>query len=230
MNDREEFWYHYKHPDLLKANPSGMVPTIQHEDGRVVTESIVGVEFVDEFAIAGKMSSAPSLMPDDPFERAHARNMAVRMNRTVTNGYYEALVRDTDEDRRRGFDLVLEGLDEFAATLSSSSPTTSFWNGHESLTLVDCVLFPYAWRLCALETYRGFEVPETWTTYAGWLDRVTSLPSVSRTLPRKDRYLAHVKKYASGKARSKVGNAVRRGVSAVDYDDTLDGDDTRVAS
>lgn len=35
----------------------------------------------------------------------------------------------------------------------------------------------------------------------------------------------HVKKYAEGKARSKVGNAVRRGVSAHEYDDKVDGDE-----
>ena len=33
-----------------------------------------------------------------------------------------------------------------------------------------------------------------------------------------------VKKYAEGKARSKVGNAVRRGASAHEYDDKVDGD------
>ena len=43
--------------------------------------------------------------------------------------------------------------------------------------------------------------------------------------PGKERYLQHVKKYAEGRARSKVGNAVRRGVAAHDYSDTLDGDE-----
>jgi len=56
-----------------------------------------------------------------------------------------------------------------------------------------------------------------------WLDRATSLDYVAPTLPGKERYLAHVAKYAEGKARSKVGNAVRRGVAAHDYDDDKDG-------
>ena len=82
-----------------------------------------------------------------------------------------------------------------------------------------------------LEHYRGpaFALPTSgegglWAKYHAWLERATALPCVARTLPDKERYLTHVKKYAEGKARSKVGNAVRRGASAHEYDDKLDGD------
>ena len=61
-----------------------------------------------------------------------------------------------------------------------------------------------------------------WEKYGAWLARMSALPSVAPTLPDKERYLQHVKKYAEGKARSKVSNAVRRGASAHDYDDKLD--------
>ncbi len=57
----------------------------------------------------------------------------------------------------------------------------------------------------------------------GKVDRVI-IDAVARTLPDKDRYVAHVAKYAHGKARSKVGNAVRRGAAAHDDDDDVDGD------
>ena len=66
-------------------------------------------------------------------------------------------------------------------------------------------------RLYVLEHYRGdnFSVPLScgdgvWEKYAAWLARATSVESVARTLPDKERYLAHVAKYAEGKARSKV--------------------------
>jgi len=133
----------------------------------------------------------------------------------------------------------------------------SFWSGGSSLGLVDCVLLPYAYRLYVLEHYRGpaFAVPKPsaessqsphpdassnvdnqaaaekedalWAWYHNWLAQCLALPNVQRTLPDKARYLEHVKKYAEGKARSKVGNAVRRGADAHAYDDKLDGDDTQ---
>ena len=58
-DDREDFWYHYKSPGLLEANPLGMVPTLVDENGRVVTESAVCVQFVDELAKV-RGGSAPS--------------------------------------------------------------------------------------------------------------------------------------------------------------------------
>ena len=49
-----------------------------------------------------------------------------------------------------------------------------------------------------------------------------NLDAVKRTLPDKNEYLEHIYKYADGSARSKVANAVRRGVSAHELDDKLD--------
>lgn len=53
-------------PDYLRLNPNGVVPTIVH-DGKVVFESSVIVEYIDE-AFPG-----PALRPSDAFGRAEAR-------------------------------------------------------------------------------------------------------------------------------------------------------------
>lgn len=58
--------------------------------------------------------------------------------------------------------------------------------------------------------------------YTEWHDHVMRLPAVVRTLPDKARYLEHIAKYATSSARSKVANAVRRGVAAHELDDELD--------
>ena len=39
--ERDDWWYHWKSPGLLEANPLGMVPTLVADDGRAVTESVV---------------------------------------------------------------------------------------------------------------------------------------------------------------------------------------------
>jgi glutathione S-transferase len=222
--ERSDWWYHWKSPGLLEANPNGMVPTLlEPATGRAVTESVVCIEFIDEYATAHG-GLAPSLLPADPFERARARVAAERVNKSVTAGYYAALVRTDEDERRAGFDKILAGLRAF-----TSESVGDFWGG-STLGLVDCVLLPYAYRLYVLEHYRGFYVPREgeqglWARYHAWLDRACSLGYVAPTLPEKERYLRHVAKYAEGKARSKVGNAVRRGVSAVEYDDKIDGDE-----
>ena len=48
IKTKHENWYHYKSPDLLKANPLGMVPTIKDEFNNVITESIVCIQYIDE--------------------------------------------------------------------------------------------------------------------------------------------------------------------------------------
>lgn len=86
--------------------------------------------------------------------------------------------------------------------------------------------------------------------YKSWYDHVFSLEAVKRTLPDKSRYLEHIGKYADSRyvcvfalnyhfntsfymylpdysiasesARSKVANAVRRGVAAHEIDDVKD--------
>lgn len=225
-DERKDWYYHWKSPGLMKANPLGMVPTlVEPSSGRTVTESIVAVQFVDELA-AARDGKAPSLMPGDPFERARARVAADNVNRTVCSSYYGCLVREEQAERKAAFDKLKAGLLDFI-----DQSAGDFFNGPH-LGLVDCVLLPYAYRLYVLEHYRGpdFALPTSgeggkWEAYHAWLARALELPALKKTVPDKDRYLVHVKKYAEGKARSKVGNAVRRGVSAHEYDDKVDGDE-----
>ena len=228
--DRNDWYYHWKSPGLLAANPAGMVPTLRDANtGRVVTESLVCIEFIDELA-ALQGTAAPPLLPSDPFERARARVAADKVNKTVCSAYYRVLVRTDAEERKAAFGDLLDGLREFTRGMSGD-----FYSGSDGLGLVDCTLLPYAYRLYVLEHYRGaeFALPSSgegglWDTYQAWLARCVGLESVKRTLPAKERYLEHVKKYAEGKARSKVGNAVRRGVAAHEYSDKVDGEEERV--
>jgi ganglioside-induced differentiation-associated protein 1 len=53
-------------PEYLKLNPNGVVPTLVH-DGRVIIESTLIIEYLDE------VFRDPPLMPADPYQRAQAR-------------------------------------------------------------------------------------------------------------------------------------------------------------
>ena len=119
-DDREDFWYHYKSPGLLEANPLGMVPTLVDEDGRVVTESAVCVQFVDAVRGCDELArvpggAAPPLVDADPFVAARGADPLRRdkVNRTVCSGYYRVLVRNGGREKGGGFAQILDGLNAF---------------------------------------------------------------------------------------------------------------------
>lgn len=218
----EEAAYHWKSPALIAANPSGMVPTLLDEaTGRVAKESLVTVEFVDDYARAHG-STAASLMPSEPFGRADARVMSNWVNAKACSPYYSVLCKQDPAEQRAAFDGLVGALREFGARLEKRG---AFFCG-ESLSLVDIALLPWANRYYVFEHYRGaaFAIPTdgTLAAYHEWLSRCNRLAAVSGTTPDKDRYLEHIKKYATNTARSKVANAVRRGVAAHEYDDAKD--------
>jgi len=135
------------------------------------------------------------------------------------------LVRKDDSERREHFDKLVSGLKNFAAELEKTDGP--LFLPDSQLSNVDLALIPWAYRYYVFEHYRGpdFVIPETdkdLAAYHRWFDSVMSLDSVQRTLPDKDRYLEHILKYADGSARSKVANAVRRGVAAHELDDDKD--------
>lgn len=54
-----------------KLNPQRMLPCLELADGRVISQSLAIIEFLDQ------LSSEPSLFPDDPVERAQALALAM---------------------------------------------------------------------------------------------------------------------------------------------------------
>ncbi|MFT4096135.1 MAG: maleylacetoacetate isomerase [Rhodoblastus sp.] len=58
-------------PDYLAMNPQGLVPTLELDDGALLTQSLAIIEWLDE------THPAPPLLPADPLQRAHVRAFAL---------------------------------------------------------------------------------------------------------------------------------------------------------
>lgn len=57
-------------PAYLKLNPQGLTPALELRDGRVLTQSLAILEWLEE------TRPDPPLLPDDPYDRAVVRAMA----------------------------------------------------------------------------------------------------------------------------------------------------------
>ena len=174
---------------------------------------------------------------------------ADKVNRECCSPYYGVLVKTEKVEQRNAFQALLSGLRGFSKELEKTPGPT--FVADAQLSSVDLSILPWAYRYYVFEHYRGtdFVVPRedpSLAAYTEWFDHVMTLPQVcppmrhtvaasrtaswtncrviqvSRTLPDKARYLEHIAKYASSSARSKVANAVRRGVAAHEIDDELD--------
>jgi maleylpyruvate isomerase len=58
-------------PDYLALNPQGLVPTLEGDDGAVLTQSLAIIEWLDE------THPNPALLPKDPLRRAKVRAFAL---------------------------------------------------------------------------------------------------------------------------------------------------------
>lgn len=224
-----EWWYHWKADELKRASPGALVPTLipidevtgKPDESKSVYESIVTIEYIDQVSGA---TGKDRLIPEDPFWYARGRYWADKVNRECCSPYYGVLVRHEESERQEYFQDLIKGLQNFSQQLTKSSGPTFLPNGQ--LSNVDLTLLPWAYRYYVFEEYRGmdYKIPETneLKPYHEWFDHVMNLDSVQRTLPNKERYLEHIGKYADGSARSKVANAVRRGVKAHEFDDEKD--------
>jgi glutathione S-transferase len=222
-------YYHWKSDELTRSNPSALVPTVipidpqtqKPDESKAVYESLVVVDYLDA------MSKAPDnerLFPTDPYWAAHCRLWADKVNRECCSTYYGVLVRTDPEERKQQFAQLVRGLERFAAKIGETPGPTFLPNSQ--MSSVDIALIPWAFRYFVLEHYRGpnFAIPRTPSLekYHAWYDHVMALDWVKRTLPEKERYRIHIKGYADGTARSKVSNAVKRGVAAHELDNDID--------
>jgi glutathione S-transferase len=117
------------------------------------------------------------------------------------------------------------GLRAFSREIERNGSDGRGFLGGGRLSSADVSLMPWAYRYYIFEHYRGYSIPvndPALHAYWEWHNWAFSLDSVRRTLPDKGRYLEHIGKYADSSARSKVANAVRRGVAAHEIEDDKD--------
>jgi glutathione S-transferase len=192
-------------------------------ESQAVWESLITIDYIDQVANPEDPQQR-LVIQNDPYQAARCRLWAERVNRECCSPYYGVLVRKEESERQEHFQQLVRGLENFSKELSRTSGPLFLPNAQ--LSNVDLALLPWAYRYYVLEHYRGadYAIPkrESLTPYFEWYEHLMTLESVKRTLPDKDRYLVHIQKYADGTARSKVANAVRRGVAAHDFDDDKD--------
>jgi glutathione S-transferase len=140
---------------LYEKNPLGKVPVYEEDEGLVLPESEVIMEYLEE------RYPEPALWPADPAERALGRLWLQRFDDRLGDAYYAARRGDGGEQ-----------LDARVAELDRALEAQPYLSGRE-YGLADIAYVP--WILRALERF-ATELPPA---LADWLERVSSRPAIA---------------------------------------------------
>ena len=163
----------------LEKNPVGQTPSLQLDDGRVIAETVVICEYLEE------QHPAPALIGTNALERAEARMALRRMELNATeylyNGFRFGAGLELFKDRVRCLPDAAEGLNAKGADglklADSLLKGQTFLCGNR-LTIGDLVLY------CCVDfcASAGFKVSADLTNLNAWLERINGRPSASASL------------------------------------------------
>jgi glutathione S-transferase len=142
---------------IYSKNPTGRVPVLEEDEGFVLPESRVIMEYLEE------RYPEPALLPADPAERALVRLRFERFS-DLSGPYYDALRGRAPDERLRAA-LALLGADLEAYPYLSGS----------TYGLADIGFLPWILRA---ETRLGIDLADL-PTLAAWRDRLAERPAVA---------------------------------------------------
>jgi maleylacetoacetate isomerase/maleylpyruvate isomerase len=132
----------HRKPDYTALNPQALLPTLE-DAGRLLTQSLAIIEYLEE------TRPQPPLLPQDPFERARVRSLALLIaceihplnNLRVLQHLKRALGQNEEQVNAWYRHWIADGLAKLEAQLAGSAGTGRYSHG-DAPTLADCCLVP----------------------------------------------------------------------------------------
>jgi maleylacetoacetate isomerase len=165
--------------DYLALNPQGLVPALGLDDGRVLTQSLAIVEYLDE------THPAPPLLPADPAGRARVRAIALNiaceihpLNNLRVLNYLTGTLGTNDAQRNGWYKYWVDvGFEALERQLERDDDTGTFCHG-EAPTLADICLVPQ------LANARRFKIDVTpYPTLVRIESACNALPAFAQAAP-----------------------------------------------
>ncbi|KAI9074255.1 hypothetical protein K1719_043820 [Acacia pycnantha] len=161
-----------KGDELLQMNPiHKKVPVLIH-NGKVICESLIIVQYIDE---VWKDQGNP-LLPSDPFDRAQARFWADFVDKKVADAASRVWTKKGEEleAAKKDFIAALKQLEE----VLGDKP----YFGGKVFGYVDLALIPFYSWFFAYETCGSFKTEEHCPKFVAWAKRCMKRDTVAKSL------------------------------------------------
>jgi len=177
-------------PDwFLAISPYSKVPLLRDGDA-VIYESAVIAEYLEE------VWPEPPLMPADPVTRAKMRIWVDFANVRFIPHVYRLMMAQENAAQERQENLLRTALNRMEVHLASGD-AGQFWIG-DRLTYADLAFYPHLERFCAVEHYRGFNIPDECPRVKDWLAMMSERPSARKVARGAETLIRNWVKYARG--------------------------------
>eukprot|EP00268_Persea_americana_P067504 TRINITY_DN93042_c0_g1_i1.p1 TRINITY_DN93042_c0_g1~~TRINITY_DN93042_c0_g1_i1.p1 ORF type:complete len:171 (-),score=42.22 TRINITY_DN93042_c0_g1_i1:15-527(-) len=147
------------------------VPVLIH-GGRPICDSLVILQYIDEAWKVG-----PTLLPQDPHQRAHARFWSDLINKKVFSSQTKFL-KSKGEDKEAAKQELIEDLKLLEAALGDEP-----YFGGEYFGFLDVVFIPFTSMFHGYESHGNFKIEDECPKLMAWVERCIERESVSKILP-----------------------------------------------
>ncbi|KAH7515850.1 glutathione S-transferase U17 [Ziziphus jujuba] len=174
---------------LLISNPiHKKVPVLIHNE-KPICESLVIVEYIDDV-----WTSAPSILPSHPYDRAIARFWAAYIDEKWFPSMKGISIAQGEEAKKAAIDQVIEGLVLLEEAFVKSSKGKPFFGG-EQIGYLDIALGCFLAWLRVSEKMHGVKLLDQAKTpgLVKWAERFCEDPAVKGVMPETDKLLEFAK-------------------------------------
>jgi len=166
-------------PDYLVKNPQGLVPSLERDDGTVMTQSLAIIEWLEE------THPEPALLPADPDGRARVRALAYMIaceihplnNLRVLFRLDDQFGADEAAQKEWFTHWVSLTFDALETALADSPDIGRFCHG-DTPGLADICLYAQVWNNCRFDI-----ATDQWPTIARIYDALHQLPAFEKAAP-----------------------------------------------
>lgn len=163
----------------LRMNPAGLVPVLERDDGKFMTQSLAIIEWLEE------QHPEPALLPRDADGKARVRSLSYMvacevhpLNNLRVLGYLsDTFGADEDAQRKWFVHWVIETFDALETVLAREPETGDFCHGSEP-TLADVCLYAQVWN------NRRFDIElSKWPTISRIFTALDAIPAFHSAAP-----------------------------------------------